>query len=200
MTPILELPKMDHPLKPPCKAFVGLPVVGLTVMGAVFAMTFVLVIAMGAPRLLADESKTTKIITPGTKTTALEGLYALEIDLPETYVVKGIEGVNFMVNYIALRKKRTDGKFNAIGVYIGFTPNHFCKGDKDVEGRAVTIGPWKTKWRECPSSQTPGAFHRETHIAPGKGDIRLHLFISGNEKEEMDRLEKMVETLRPVEP
>jgi len=127
----------------------------------------------------------------------LEGLMALEIDLPGTHVVKGVEGVNFMVNYIALAEPRKDGKFAALGVYIGFDPSNFCKGSKARAGGPTAIGPWKVQWTDCPSAKTPDGLYRETHIAPGSGELRLHVFISGNDPEEMDLLEEFARSLRP---
>ncbi len=133
------------------------------------------------------------------------GAPELSISVPMGYTVQKHKGPDFDVHYI--RSKNPDNP--SMGIYIGHHPNPFSSQIKGIETRkeGEVILDRNVEWMLWLEKKDGKAFyHCETIIIDafkgmGEGgveDLRIHVFMQGQDKKGVDLLKTSTKSLRIV--
>lgn len=125
-----------------------------------------------------------------TRTVVFAGGY---IDIPKNYKTKQIVGPDFIVNYVFSDVPgEEDG---VLGVYSGCCPGF--EPPKSAKTRIMRLGVRKVKWYSWVKREKEKiTYINEALIRENKDDDSLHLFVSGRNKKDVQRLLTILNTYR----
>lgn len=120
---------------------------------------------------------------------------ALRVELPTGYVLQSEAGETFEVHHVWREKPRPLPEEAQLAFYLGAFALSQCPAQAARTPAALT--PADREWRPCHTS-VAGLNVREKFLPAGRGLV-LHVFITGRNPAEMERLQTIAETVAETE-